>query len=335
MKSARPKPTVAILSPYYDRAAGVEPTFQSIAHQTYPDFEAIIWDDKSKDGTWSEMQRVVAKLADSRFTIYRHDSNLGFTQGLNLALSKTDADYIAIVGSGDSCDPRRIERQVQALESNPDAVFCATASTTTDPLSGVTFFDSDYSKEVITFSDIAEHCPFTHGSVMYRGSAIRAAGGYEAAYVWCADWDLWFRLLRDRNALFLREVLYRRIAQPDGASFNPEKSIVQIAHKHLAIELSRVDEELRTKILTEVRAAGISSVIPANHLGYTRDLVRRNIKLYLMGRRAAGDTMSARLRGLGVIPPAKYRAFLLAAKLLSRLPFRTDGLIRPARALPR
>src|SRR5690606_20343542 len=107
--------TVAILSAYHNRADAVDSTLRSIANQTYEDFEAIIWDDASTDSTWSRLQSEVRELGDRRFTIYRHESNRGLAQGLNEALARTRAKYVAIVGSGDWCDPERIRLQVEAL----------------------------------------------------------------------------------------------------------------------------------------------------------------------------------------------------------------------------
>ncbi|WP_338608848.1 glycosyltransferase family 2 protein [Pelagibacterium nitratireducens] len=328
-------PRVAILCPYHNRAGVVARTFNSIAEQTFADFEALIWDDCSTDETWAEMQRVATSLNDPRFNIYRHEANLGLTPGLNLALRRTRAKYIAIVGSGDECHPERIERQVAALERAPDAVFCATASTTTDPITKTTFYDSAHHRETIVFNDIRTHCPFTHGSVMYRASALNAVGLYETAFKWCADWDMFFRLLRTGQAVYLDEVLYLRTAQADGVSFAPRKAFDQINCKYLAIKLSGLDESGRAEVLASVREQGMEFVLEAEKPEIWRDLARRNVKLYLMGRQKAGDEMMALIDGKGVTYPTKYRLFIAVAKLLGKLPVSADFMIRAARALPR
>lgn len=328
-------PRVAILCPYHNRADVVERTFNSIATQTFADFEALIWDDCSTDETWEEMQRVAAKLNDPRFKIYRHETNLGLTAGLNQALQQTSAEYIAIVGSGDECHPKRIERQVAALEKAPTAVFCATASTTTDPITKTTFFDSSHDRDIVEFDDIKSHCPFTHGSVMYRASALETVGLYETAFKWCADWDMFFRLLRTGPAVYLDDVLYLRTAQADGVSFSPRKAFDQINCKYLAIKLSELDDVGRASVLATVRERGIEFALDAEKPQIWRDLARRNVKLYLMGRKAAGDEMMALAQRKGVTYPAKYRFFVATAKWLGKLPLSADFMIRAARTLPK
>jgi hypothetical protein len=329
------QPRVAILSPYFRRAYAVEPTFRSIAEQTYTDFEAIIWDDGSPDDTWATMQSVVAGLSDPRFKIFRHEKNIGLTRGLNHAIALTSAEYIAIVGSGDTCDPRRIEEQVRTLDARPEAVFCATASTTYDPTTGATFFDSRHSSDTITSEDIRYGCPFTHGSVMYRASALREAGGYETTLKWCADWDMFTRLLRRGHAAYIDEVLYRRIAQLDGVSFNPEKSFEQIMSKRLVLRLSALGPAEREALLADVRARGIENVLDFKRDDVARDLARRNIKLFLMGREAAGLEMKRSADQRGIKYPPKYRPLVGVSRLMGKLPLDTDKLIRIARALPR
>ncbi len=328
-------PRVAILSPYHSRAEVVECTFRSIAAQTFQDFEALIWDDCSPDGTWEEMQRVLAELNDPRFTIYRHETNLGLTQGLNQALQRTSAEFIAIVGSGDECHPERIERQVAALTANPDAVFCATASTTADPVSGKTFFDSRYDRDIIELEDIQHVCPFTHGSVMYRASALAAIGRYETAFKWCADWDVFFRLLRTGPAIYIKDILYFRTAQVDGVSFAPRKAFEQIPCKHLALKLSRLDSFERKAVLDNVREKGIDAALASEMAGISRDLARRNVKLYLMGREEAADEMRSLAKQRRIDYPMRYRFFVQIAKWIGKLPVNPDFMIGFARILPK
>lgn len=328
-------PRVAILSPYHNRAHAVERTFLSIADQTFRDFEAIIWDDNSSDDTWSAMQRVTAELSDRRFRTFRNDANMGLTRGLNHALTRTSAEYIAIVGSGDTCHPQRIERQVEALDRCPDAVFCATASTTFDPVRGTTFFDSRYNSDTIKLGDIVEECPFTHGSVMYRASALREVGDYETVFRWCADWDMFFRLLRTGDAVYLREVLYWRVAQVDGVSFDPQKAFEQIQSKRLVLRVSRLDEANRRALLERAACEGFEAVLDPIEDHVARDLARRNIKIFLMGRTDAGDEMVELAAAKHIDYPPRYRRLIGIARRLGKLPLDTDRLIRAARTLPR
>ncbi|MBM9463423.1 glycosyltransferase [Aeromicrobium sp. YIM 150415] len=329
------KPLVTIISAYYRRAHAVAPTLESIRDQSYDNFNAIIWDDNSPDETWRELDRVAREIGDPRFTVYQHSENLGLTRGFNEAIAKIDSEYIAIVGSGDICHPDRILKQVRALEGDPEAAFCATGSTTTDPIQGTTFFDSSFSSTIITRQDIETTCPFTHGSVMYRSDRLKEIGAFEPTFKWCADWDVFFRLLKKSHAIFIPEVLYMRTAQLDGVSFHPRKAFEQIEFKHLALELSRCSEEQRQTILANVQSDGIPEALPARSGAIARDLARRNVKLYLMKRRRDAIEMSRMAVARGVGYPLKYRAYLRVAALLSHIGFDPNLLIKVARSLPR
>lgn len=331
----RRRPRVAILSPFHNRAASVERTFRSIANQTYPDWQALFWDDCSTDDTWQQMQRVAADIGDDRITIHHYPSNVGLTTGLNNAIRSTDADYIAIVGSGDECHPDRIARQVAALDNDPAAAFCATASVTIDPLTHTVFSDESFDKGRIEYGDITEQCPFTHGSVMYRAAALAETDLYETAFVWCADWDMFFRLLTDSHAVYLPDVLYTRYADPDGVSFSPKKAFDQITFKHLALTLSTKNRTEREQVIAAVRRDGVHAALSDSSDAIARDLARRNIKLYLMKRGDAGQTMETLASDSGTRYPPKYRFYLEFARRLSRSPISTDRAITLARKLPR
>lgn len=326
---------VTILCPYHNRENFVERTLASISSQTYKDFVAIVWDDCSADGTWKEIQRIASELNDERIRTYRHPVNIGLTKGLNWALEQASTDYVAIVGSGDECHPERIERQVAALDASPQAVFCATASTTSDPITGAVFIDSHFSRPIITHDDVAERCPFTHGSVMYRTEALHRTGRYQEELKWCADWDMFFRILRQGHAVYLEDILYKRVAQVDGASFSPEKSLDQIFYKHLALRLSRLDDRSRQALLTAVRSHGVRLAMAGQIGRISRDLARRNVKLYFLRRPAAGDKMAALARSNRIQYPLVYRIALRFGSIISKLPIQPNTLIQIGRLVPK
>lgn len=327
-------PKVTVISAYHEREHAVEETLRSIASQTFEDFQAIIWDDASRDGTATELVRVATQISDDRFHIVCYKQNIGLTAGLNAAIAATDSPYIAVVGSGDSCHPRRLSEQVKALERNPDAVFCASASTTKDPVTGDVFLDSEFSRARIELSDITRTCPFTHGSVMYRTSALRQVGEFAREFKWCADWDMFFRLLRSGDAIYLRDTLYFRTAQPDGVSFHPQKAFDQIKFKHLALELNCPGAE-RSKLLAVSAQEGVMAALDHRRGEISRDLARRNIKLYFMRRRDDASRMIRIAQIEDIRYSFKYRVFLRLAQLLSATPLSQSLLIRVARALPR
>lgn len=321
---------VTVISPYYNRKDAVEMTLMSIAAQDFEDFEALIWDDCSQDGTWEELQRVAASICDPRFKIFRHDPNLGFTAGLNYAIALAKGEYIAVVGSGDTCRPDRLTKQFTALEADPQASFCASSSLTIDEETGKQFRDEGHDGRVIELKDIAEACPFTHGTVMYRKSALETVGGYDPVFTWCADWDLFFRLLKGSHARYLPEVLYERYARMDGVSFAPKKSMLQIKCKYLALSLSELDAQGREDMIACVRDKGLDEALSHRGAAIVRDLRARQVKILFMKRRKQANELGA-LIDVAYGRTLKWRCMVGLASIAAALPIDQDKVIDQAR----
>lgn len=114
-----PKVSVVIIS--YNHASYVAAAIASVLRQTFTDFELIIADDASTDGS----QAIIRGFTDPRIhTIFR-DKNVGACRNFNLALSQASGDYVAILSSDDIYMPEKLARQVAILDTqvNTGAVF--------------------------------------------------------------------------------------------------------------------------------------------------------------------------------------------------------------------
>lgn len=322
---------VAVISPYYKRKDVVERTLLSIYNQSYTNMSIIIWDDFSNDGTWEELVRLKNELKDDRLIIIKYDQNVGFTKGLNNAIEMTDADYIAIVGSGDICNPKRIEYQVAALENDKNAVFCATNSISINVKDGSKFVDDAFSKEIIKENDLIQKVPFTHGSVMFRKDAIVKVGLYDLVFKWCADWDLFLRLTKVGYGIYINKELYQRYAMLDGASFHPKKSMEQIECKYLVKLIYYSGNNHREKLINDAYQDMQKCVKPYEKY-IIRDLWKRQIKLIFMNEFQHSNE-------LGKLIEDKYGASffrkfgIVVASLLRRFPISQSFMINFSRKI--
>lgn len=324
-------PKVCVISPFYNRAHGVKNTLEALCAQTYGNVEFLVWDDCSPDNTWEELQRVSEELGDPRLRIFRNETNLGLSAGLNKAISMTDAKYIAVIGSGDGCDPERIALQVEAFEADPEAVLCTAAVITRDIKSGEVFRDTSFHRDVVHLSDMTARCVVPHGAVMYRRADVIALGGYSESLKWCADWDLFNRLLKAGHGIYVQKTLSFRVAQEDGVSFHPRKAFEQLACKQLVIRLAKLSADDRESLLNEIKARGPVSVIGNEDKNFSRDLARRNIKLFLMGRREDAQEMLEIAKRQNIIYPLSYRIFLFATRAFTSVSRRNYRMIALAR----
>src|SRR5215469_11147853 len=113
---------VSVVLTTYNRANVLSQTIDSILRQTLHDFELIVTDNCSTDGT-EEIGRKYEYL-DSRVRYRRNDQNLYMPGNLNAGIREArSGEYIASLHDGDLYDVRLLEKWATALERHPSAAF--------------------------------------------------------------------------------------------------------------------------------------------------------------------------------------------------------------------
>lgn len=112
---------VTVLMPTYNVAPYVKEAIASVLRQTYRDFELLVIDDCSTDGTVS----VVRSIDDPRIRIVQNEKNLGLAENLNRGLSLITTEYVARMDGDDIAEPFWLEREVTILDSHPEIGICS------------------------------------------------------------------------------------------------------------------------------------------------------------------------------------------------------------------
>lgn len=117
------QPLISVLICTYNGKAYLEQTIDSVLAQTYPNFEIVVVDDGSSDGT----PALIAALAGKHPCIrpfYR--TNHGLPASRNFSFEQARGEWIAIIDQDDLCYPNRLERQLAVARENPSAklIFC-------------------------------------------------------------------------------------------------------------------------------------------------------------------------------------------------------------------
>jgi glycosyltransferase involved in cell wall biosynthesis len=115
-------PDVSIVMPTYNSAAYIFDTVESIHNQTFKNWELIIIDDGSDDGT----PDIIEQLKDERITCYREPRSGFISKIRKLGIEKASAPLIAFMDSDDLWAATKLEEQISALEQSKDAGFCLT-----------------------------------------------------------------------------------------------------------------------------------------------------------------------------------------------------------------
>ena len=145
---------ISVLVPVYNTVAWLHGCLESIAGQTYGDFEVILVDDGSSDGSGEVCDDFCG--SDSRFRVI-HKENGGVSSARNVALGEAKGDYVFFMDSDDIIHPRAFEVLLEAIKSGPYAM--ATADFEEVQLSDVRF-DSKGSGQnrILTGKDLIESC---------------------------------------------------------------------------------------------------------------------------------------------------------------------------------
>ncbi|MBV5326811.1 MAG: glycosyltransferase family 2 protein [Chlorobium sp.] len=116
------QPKVSIVMPVYNALPYLDEAIRSIFAQTYKNWELIIVDDASTDGSWEFVNRI----RDPRVRLFRNEINMRGAFTTNKAIDLATGEYIAKMDADDISFPDRIERQVKYLLQNADvdAVGC-------------------------------------------------------------------------------------------------------------------------------------------------------------------------------------------------------------------
>jgi len=228
-------PAVSVLLPVYNGAADVEKAIQSVLAQSFADFELIIINDGSKDGS----AEVLEGIRDSRIRLY-HQDNVGLAATLNRGIGLAQGRYIARQDQDDLSKPQRFERQLAYLESNPRCVLLGTWAEIwvgDEPSGRCHEHPADHA--TLCF-DLLFNNPFVHSSVMMRRAALEELGGYstDPARQPPEDYELWSRLARFGEVANLPEPLlvYREVpASMSRTGPNPfTEKLVKICSENLA-----------------------------------------------------------------------------------------------------
>ena len=181
----------------------------SVLSQDYEDFELIVVDDGSSD----DSAAIVHAVGDPRIVYHRNARNLGQTPSLNVGLRMARGDYIARIDTDDEYLPGKLGMQLAFLDANPDVAVCGTWAEIIDEHGSRTgTFRGPTSDRDVRFR-LVWTSPVCHVSVLMRRDIVLAAGGYNEAYRYAADYKLWSTLVSrgHRIVSIPRELMRYRI----------------------------------------------------------------------------------------------------------------------------
>lgn len=301
-RATPPKATAIIVA--YDSGAFLQPCIDALAAQTFEDFEAVIVDNASSDGSVRDLA-----LPDARFRILSAGANMGFAVANNLAASASDAPFLVLLNPDAVAEPDWLATLIATAERAPDIASVGSLQRRLDNpeiLDGV--------GDVWHVAGLAWRAGEGHpaagapgdgeifgpcgAAALYRRAAFQALGGFdERFFCYCEDVDLAFRL---RAAGYRSVRASSAVVRHAGSGISGRRSDFTLFHGH------------RNRIWTFVKnTPGVWFwVFLPYHLAFNL--------LYL------GSALKR-----GIFPPV-WRSYLAAVKGLG--PIWADRRIQPAKA---
>lgn len=109
-------PLISIITPNYNCARFIAQTIESVLAQTYTNWEMLIVDDCSTDGSYEIAQEYAEK--DSRIKVFRNEKNSGAAVSRNRAIEASSGEYVAFLDSDDLWLPEKLEKQIAFMQKH-------------------------------------------------------------------------------------------------------------------------------------------------------------------------------------------------------------------------
>lgn len=197
--------------PCFNRQDYIGESIESVLAQSFGDFELIITDNCSTDGTVEIIKKYVSK--DSRVRFYVNDSNLGVTGNLNKGILLGRGEYIKPICSDDLLTPRCLEIFADVMNKNPSVSLITSftkAFGKSDSVRDEKFFpgtglmDGKIAQKSLFFDG---NWPGSPSSVMFRRRDLHIGLFNHMWRYWLIDLDMWMRLLGIGDAYVVPEIL--------------------------------------------------------------------------------------------------------------------------------
>ena len=209
-------PRVSAIIPTYNRKAFVQEAIASVLAQTYTDYELIVVDDGSDDGTGEALKQYGARV---RYVYQQHQ---GVSTGRNHGLELASGEFIAFLDSDDLWLPKKLALQVAFMDQNPDAQICYTDEIWIRRGKRVNPQKKHAKYSGWIYPQCLPLCIISPSSALMRRGLFTEIGVFDPDLPVCEDYDLWLRVAARFPVFFITEpLIVKRGGHPDQLSRQP------------------------------------------------------------------------------------------------------------------
>src|SRR5688572_6642947 len=166
------KPLISVVMPVYNALPFLDDSVNSILTQTFTDFEFVIFDDASTDGSVERLRQWAVR--DNRIKLHESTTQLGLSGSSNAVVTHARAAIVARMDADDVAHPDRLRRQWQIIETQPDVAVVGTLCI------GIGANGREVRpRDRWRLLRRSSYIPFPHGSAMFRRDVFDRVGGYD------------------------------------------------------------------------------------------------------------------------------------------------------------
>ena len=313
------RPWVTVVVPCHNEEQFVVSTLRSVAVQTFANWECIVVDDASTDGSLREIWSIAK--TDERFRVLRHQQNGGLSASRNTGLRAARGRYITFLDSDDLLmRDSLMDRVATLVNAEPDphviGAFCGVTigheEAVLEDYPARMEFDADRVVDLVTADS---ECPFNAHAPLLITEKLRSLGGFdESMRLGAEDWDLWYRAMRNGYVFVpskFRTAVYRQ---------KRHSMVRSMADGHV-LEASRLihaaHQPADPRILTAPSPTPLTRPI-AEYQAALR-LADRAVRFAAMALVAGDEAAATRaLTTISSVPPALLKRHLDLGDLTSR-----------------
>lgn len=222
------RPLVSIITPVYNTdPRWLEACADSVVAQVYPHWQWSLGNDGStRADTIAALERIAAR--DSRIIVSHAPVNGGIAAASNLALSRAEGEWVALMDSDDALLPHALFRMVEHLNrpgGRPDVVYSDEDKLDLDGRRCEAYFKPDWSPDLFLSNMYVCHL------LMARRALVHEVGAFRTAFDFSQDYDLMLRLMERASRIdHVADILYhwRKLPQ-SGASVGDAKPAAHVA----------------------------------------------------------------------------------------------------------
>jgi glycosyltransferase involved in cell wall biosynthesis len=207
---------VSVVIPTYNRARRLLRAISSVLYQTFTDYEVIVVDDGSDDGTADCLKPIMGRIK-----YIRHPENMGVSAARNRGIKASRFPFIALLDSDDYWLPQKLSAQMAFFKQNLEAVACQTEEIWMRKGLRVNPGKRHQKPSGEIFVPSLKLCLVSPSAVVLKRSLLDEVGLFDEDLPACEDYDLWLRISCQYPIhLIPRHLVVKEGGYPDQLSSN-------------------------------------------------------------------------------------------------------------------